>query len=142
MILTLRFKFDAAHRLMEHEGKCRNLHGHTWLIEAVVEGAVKKESGMVVDFQDLKLRVKSVINDYDHAVILNRADRVLPPDYGLKRVLMEGEPTCENLAIRLFTELAMVLHTDLGLCSVRVWESKDASALFTDAMLRREDVGP
>ena len=140
MILTLRFKFDAAHRLMEHGGECRNLHGHTWLVEVVVEGAVRKKSGMVADFQDLKLRFKSVINDYDHAVILNKMDRVLPPDYDLKRVFMNGEPTCENLAIRLFTELARVLHTELGLCSVRVWESKDSSALFTDAMLKREDI--
>ena len=140
MILTLRFKFDAAHRLMHYEGECRNLHGHTWLVEVVIEGAVNKESGMVADFQDLKLRFKSVINGYDHAVILNKADKFLPLDYALKRVLMEGEPTCENLAIKLFTELAKVLHTELGLCSVRVWESKDASALFTDAMLKREEM--
>ena len=139
MIISLRFKFDAAHRLMEHGGECRNLHGHTWLVEVVVEGAVRNQSGMVVDFQDLKLRFKSVIKDYDHAVILNRADKVLPLDYDLKRVLMEGEPTCENLAMKLFKELAEVLHTALGLCSVRVWESKDASALFTDAMSKRED---
>lgn len=128
MTLSLRFRFNAAHRLMKHGGECRNLHGHTWLIEAVVEGAVREPSGMVADFQDLKPRFKSVINDYDHAVILNKADRVLPPDYDLKRVLMEGEPTCENLAAKLFVELAKVLHAELRLSSVRVWESKDASA--------------
>ena len=54
MILALRFKFDAAHRLMNHSGQCRNIHGHTWLVEVMIEGAVKEESGMVVDFQDLK----------------------------------------------------------------------------------------
>lgn len=139
MILSLRFKFDAAHRLMNHAGECRNIHGHTWLVEVVIEGAVKKESGMVADFSDLKLRFKSVIKAYDHAIILNKDDTILPQAYAMKRAYTNGEPTCENLAAQLFKELAEVLHIDLGLCSVRIWESKDASALFMDAMLKREE---
>lgn len=138
MILTLKFKFDAAHRLMNHSGQCRNLHGHTWVVEAVVSGAIKKESGMVVDFQDLKLRFKSVINDYDHAVILNKNDMILPPSYDLKRAYVDGEPTCENLAIQLFRSLVKVLYDELELKSVRVWESENASAIATGSMMARE----
>jgi len=139
MILSLRFKFDAAHRLMHHSGQCRNLHGHTWLVEVVIGGAINKKSGMVADFKDLKLRFMAVINKYDHTTILNKDDTILPPSYDLRRVYVDGEPTCENLSIKLFKELAQVLHTELGLESVRVWESKDASAIATEVMMTREE---
>ncbi len=138
MILTLRFKFDSAHRLMHHDGQCKNIHGHTWAVEVVIEGAVKGESGMVADFHDLKLRFKEVIKNYDHVIILNKADTILSHDFSMKRILMEGEPTCENLAIKLFKGLAEVLLTSLGLRSVQVWESANASAMVTDAMMKGE----
>lgn len=59
MISTIgkTFTFDAAHQLPLHDGKCRNLHGHTYRVEVTVKSEVittGSKSGMVVDFGDIK----------------------------------------------------------------------------------------
>ena len=63
------FRFDAAHYLPEYEGKCRQLHGHSWTLEVEVEGPVG-EGGMVVDFAELKQLVdEKVIRHLDHRLV-------------------------------------------------------------------------
>ena len=54
---------DSAHYLPGH-GKCGKVHGHTYKVEIVIEGD-KKESGMVMDFYDIKKIVKEVMAEYD-----------------------------------------------------------------------------
>jgi len=54
---------DCAHFLPGH-GKCGILHGHTYKVEVVIEG--KNESGMVMDFADLKRSVREILSVYDH----------------------------------------------------------------------------
>lgn len=55
--IAKRFSFDAAHMLPNHDGKCRNLHGHTYLVEVEFSGQLVEsgpKEGMVVDFSDVK----------------------------------------------------------------------------------------
>src|SRR4051794_40657376 len=64
--VTRAFAFEAAHQLPWHEGKCRNLHGHSSRLGVTVEGPLP-EHGVVVDFADLKAVVTAeVIDRYDH----------------------------------------------------------------------------
>lgn len=63
------FTIDAAHFLPNHGGKCKNLHGHTYRIEIELEGQISNETGMIVDFGDLKEKVSPLLNRLDHKLL-------------------------------------------------------------------------
>lgn len=108
------FKFDAAHLLPGYEGKCQNLHGHTWKVEVVVTGRhpLSYES-MVMDFGELKKLVeKYILEQLDHGYI-NDVLKV---------------PTAENLSEYIYQHLFTVLPSGVLLERVRVWESPDSWA--------------
>ena len=132
-MLTMSFKFDAAHRLMLHKGACRNIHGHTWKVEVVWGGYVNEETGMLMDFADIKERVwKQVLEFLDHGVLVNLKD------YDLKAFLkgqkfkyfevLDGDPTCENISKMLFEQIDAAVP--LQLHWVRVWESETAAFAY------------
>ncbi len=65
------FRFEAAHRLPHHDGKCRRLHGHSWVGRVYVKGDrlidTGPKSGMVMDFHDLKAYLTPLLENYlDH----------------------------------------------------------------------------
>ena len=67
MRVRRRFRFEAAHRLPRHPGKCRELHGHSYELLVVVERPVDPHSGMAIDFTDLKRLVRrEVVDRVDH----------------------------------------------------------------------------
>lgn len=70
MLLTKKFSFDAAHRLTNYSGKCKNLHGHTYFLEVTITGEINQKTGMVVDFQIIKNAVEDmVLQKLDHHYI-------------------------------------------------------------------------
>ena len=70
MIIARSFEFQAAHHLPRHPGKCHRMHGHSYRLEVICEGPVDPDSGMVVDFADLRKWVESqVIDVVDHQVL-------------------------------------------------------------------------
>jgi len=122
MRISKSFTFDAAHRLPDYEGKCANLHGHTYTLEVVVEGDVNPASGMVMDFGLLKDVVKTVLENYDHAYLND---------------LMHN-PTAENIIIALFEELSVLLDMQMfsaPLYKLILWETPTSYV-----ELRREDL--
>lgn len=71
--ITKIFTFDSAHTLRHHDGKCRNLHGHTYKLEVTLEGVPQTvdgsnpQSGMILDFGILKEIVRErVLDELDH----------------------------------------------------------------------------
>lgn len=67
MRLEKTFRFEAAHDLPNHKGKCNRLHGHSWILHVFVEGSINPKSGMVIDYGDIKEAVQPLVNDYlDH----------------------------------------------------------------------------
>lgn len=68
--ITKIFTFESAHSLPEHDGKCKNLHGHSYILEVTVGGEIIKEGpkqGMIMDFADISGVVKREILDvWDH----------------------------------------------------------------------------
>ncbi len=126
--ITKVFKFEAAHQLPNHDGKCRNLHGHTYRVELDIEGPVcltdgTPKEGMIVDFSDVsKLFKELVFNVCDHS-FLNES---LPVD----------PTTAENISLWIFDVLNHPITT-LGrgsladapaLTRVRVWETSTSYA--------------
>ncbi|HEX9058876.1 MAG TPA: 6-carboxytetrahydropterin synthase QueD, partial [Clostridia bacterium] len=64
--ITKVFTFDCAHHLNEYEGKCKNIHGHTYKLEVTVKGPVQK-NGLVMDFHDLDAVVENeILEMIDH----------------------------------------------------------------------------
>lgn len=106
--ICVREKFDAAHFLPGYNGKCANLHGHTWLVEVTVRSATLND-GMVIDFADIKALLKNILPD--HTLI----NDTLP------------NPTAENLAQHVYGELKENVP---GLVKVAVWESDSAGAVY------------
>lgn len=109
--LTVKGHFDAAHALRGYEGECRNLHGHTWDVEATVAGDRLDDVGIVYDFKRLKGDLGAVLGIYDHTYL----NEVVPFD--------ALTPTAENLARVVFDALQARVGPEVRLVEVAVWES-------------------
>lgn len=78
-----RFTFEAAHALPRHQGKCRRMHGHSWVGWVEVEGDRLQESGpsagMVMDFGDIAAAVAPMVEEHlDHYVLNESLDMESP----------------------------------------------------------------
>ena len=75
--VTKKFKFETGHALYGHDGKCKNIHGHSYQLEVTVQGKPIADKnnpkyGMVIDFSDLKEIVKKeIVDEFDHATVFN-----------------------------------------------------------------------
>lgn len=150
-IITRKFTFDAAHRLLNHKGKCANLHGHRYVAEITLQAKQLDSLGMVVDFSE----VKKIIGDWidhrwDHNTILHPDDplnRILLQEYSENKNLklpfplldnsnLEGEylnPTVENLTKYLFHQVKALLHNaDYSVVFVKIYETENCSAFYQE----------
>ncbi len=130
-----RFTFCAGHRLVGHEGKCQNLHGHNYVVEIYVTGQEQDEVGRILDFKLLKESCKGWLDDnWDHAFVLWDKD-----DDGLNAIRsshphrvfeLPSNPTAENMAIYLLKEVCPQILDGTGATAwkVRLWESEDTYA--------------
>jgi 6-pyruvoyltetrahydropterin/6-carboxytetrahydropterin synthase len=101
MIVSYTHEIPMGHRLQHHEGKCRFLHGHNYLVEVVVGGVVSEKTGMVIDFSELKRVVRMVFEQFDHAFVLQEGDNILREvdQSDQKIIYLPFPPTAENLAL-------------------------------------------
>jgi len=108
-ILTKIFTFDSAHRLVDYDGKCSNLHGHTYKLEVSIAGD-KDDKGMVIDFGIFKKLVEErVIDLFDHKYL---------------NELMEFNPTAENICEWIWDELEPLIETKgYNLDKIVLWET-------------------
>ncbi|HVP25816.1 MAG TPA: 6-carboxytetrahydropterin synthase [Methanomicrobiales archaeon] len=130
-VTTIIYKevwFDASHRLLHYEGKCRNLHGHRWRVEVWLSGEPDLKTGILVDFN----LIREVVERFDHQVILNREDPMVACLEQFQPVVKtEGDPSSEVLA----GEIRRLLNRECGLSGkgarvtrIRVWESDTCCA--------------
>ena len=140
--ITRRLEFDSGHRIPNHHGQCRHLHGHRYAIEVTLTGEVadhpgKPDDGMVLDFGDIKLLTKQYVVDlWDHAFLVAKEDKSVVdflatlPNH--KTVIMEHVPTVENLANAAFAILQPVFSKAfagrLELSALRVYETPNCWA--------------
>jgi 6-pyruvoyltetrahydropterin/6-carboxytetrahydropterin synthase len=135
--ITRRLEFDAGHRIPDHKSKCRNAHGHRYVLEATIEGSVQEQigrsdTGMVLDFGDLK----TVMNDevaeaWDHAFLVYDQDLLMIQALGLlgpshKTICLPFVPTVENLAHEAFNLIDKSLRTtgnQFSLQRLRLYET-------------------
>lgn len=114
--------FAAAHNLREFHGKCENLHGHNWFVEARVRAKELDKIGLVMDFGVIKKYLNQVLDLIDHQYLND-----LP-------AFKTDNPSSENISLFIFNNLAPLIKEDSGgrvwLHSVSAWESENASATY------------
>ena len=136
---TKRIEFDAAHRIMNHGGMCKMLHGHRYGVEATFSIAsingVGESEGMVLDFAIIKERLGKWINtNWDHNTILDSRDKALGNfiEACTKQTIfyLDMPPTAENLAVFLLKIAREELFWDIGVeCTkIRVYETPTSYA--------------
>lgn len=116
LTITRRFEIDAGHRLIRHESKCRNLHGHRYAFEFELQAAVRlDEVGRIMDFAAVKDRIGAVLDELDHACILQEGDALIPVirKEKLKLVVVAFPPTIEHLVQDVAARVIEVLPVPL-----------------------------
>lgn len=132
---TRRIEFDAAHRILNHESKCKMLHGHRYALEA--KFAAKKLDGLgrVIDFGKVREILGSWIDKHlDHNTILSIKDKILgekiASETGQKIYYLKENPTAENVAKHLLKEICPKLFAkkNVRCVSVKLYETPNCSA--------------
>lgn len=120
--LTVKAEFEAAHYIDGYKGKCQRLHGHNWVVEAVVSGRELDELGMLVDFKVLKSALNEVLDELDHRYL-----NELP-------IFATKNPTAENLARYIFECLStseVFVTSTARLIAIKVYESPRSCVVYT-----------
>ncbi len=136
--ITKQFNFEMAHALLNYDGLCKNIHGHSYKMDITLSGQPindekSPKNGMVMDFGDLKRLVNErVISLLDHALVLNEKTdeqlrRVLKSNYE-KVVVVDFQPTTENLLNFIAAKIEDGLPDNVKLCTVRLRETDSSYA--------------
>ncbi len=137
--ITKEFTFETAHALHGYDGKCKNIHGHSYKLSVTVigepiEDATHVKCGMVIDFGDLKKIVKNeVVDVWDHATILNKNTPHLQlakqlTELGHDIVLVDYQPTSEKMIEDFAVRISSKLPEHMKLHSLKLRETETAFA--------------
>ncbi len=137
--ITKQFSFETGHALFGYDGKCKNVHGHSYKLSVTVIGKPITDSknvkyGMVIDFTDLKKIVREEIVDvFDHATVFNQntphielANELIKRDHHV--ILVDYQPTSENMVIDFAKKIKNRLPSNITLHSLRLQETESSFA--------------
>ncbi|HEU0142040.1 MAG: 6-carboxytetrahydropterin synthase QueD [Bryobacteraceae bacterium] len=115
--------FAAAHQLRNYHGKCENLHGHNYRVRVTIRGRELDETGLVVDFVELKRVMRAVIDKLDHTYL-----NEVPPFDILN-------PSAENVAKYFHDEVSSGLRagdrkTAVEVAEIKIWETDTSTATY------------
>jgi len=128
--VTKEIHFCYGHRLLNYDGKCRNLHGHNGKCVITIEAPELDSLGMVVDFTRIKKVVSSWIDEaLDHRMILHKDDPIIADmrKHHEPIVLFDTNPTAENIAKVIFD---YALSQGLPVAEVTLWETENSYATY------------
>ncbi len=137
--ITKQFNFETGHALYGYDGKCRNVHGHSYKLSVTVIGIPIKDIdhvklGMVIDFGDLKKIVKEeIVDKFDHATVFNKNTPHVElakelTDRGHNVILADYQPTSENMVLDFATKIAARLPENISLFSLKLQETETSFA--------------
>jgi 6-pyruvoyltetrahydropterin/6-carboxytetrahydropterin synthase len=132
---TRRIEFDAAHRVMLHESKCKYMHGHRYVVEATFTAPELDKVGRIVDFGVIKEKLGGWIDtNWDHTTILNKQDKPLGDAIaaltGQSIFYLPTNPTAENMADYLLRHVCTTLfaESELTCQRIRIYETPNCYA--------------
>lgn len=109
-----------AHRLVDYDGPCEELHGHNYRIEVTYSGTELDRIGMLVDFVDVKKAFNEVLEKLDHKYL-----NELP-------AFMNLSPSAENIAYHVYQELKRTTFERAKISCVSVWETPTSVAVYRE----------
>lgn len=115
--ISIKGHFDSCHNLLNYNGKCARAHGHRYTYEVKVKQRINDESGMVIDFKELKSKVKNSLEELlDHSYL----NDILP-----------FNTTAENMVVWMFEYLSKRSLVK-GIVEISLWETPDCAVTITD----------
>lgn len=137
--ITKEFTFETGHALYGYDGKCRNVHGHSYKLAVTVIGTPIDDSsnvkhGMVIDFTDLKKIVKEeIVDPFDHATVFNKNTPHVELAQELKErghdvILADYQPTSEMMILDFANKIKNRLPDNIELFSLRLRETETSYA--------------
>lgn len=137
--VTKQFDFETGHALYGYDGKCRNVHGHSYKLSVTVIGTPIQDNenvkfGMVIDFKDLKKIVKEEIVDvFDHATVFNRNTPHVELAHELESrghsvILVDYQPTSEMMLVDFAAKINSKIPNSIALHSLRLQETGSSYA--------------
>ena len=137
--ITKRFSFEAGHALYGYDGKCKNLHGHSYKLSVTVIGApindkTNPKFGMVIDFTDLKrIVIEEIIDKFDHSTIFNKNTPHIKlaktlKDEGHNVLLVDYQPTTECMVTDFAKKITERLPNNIKLSSLKLQETESSYA--------------
>ena len=120
-VLKIVTDFASAHSLRDYPGDCSRLHGHNWQVEVMVSSQVLDESGITIDFREIKKQTKVVVKRLDHQYL----NEIKPFD-----VL---NPTAENIAKYFFDEIGILINEEnVKVKEVLIWETPRSAVTYSE----------
>jgi len=137
--ITKQFSFETGHALYGYDGKCKNVHGHSYKLSVTVIGKPNTDTtnakyGMVIDFSDLKKIVKEeIVNVFDHATVFNKNTPHVELANELKKrghnvLLVDYQPTSEMMVIDFAKKIKKHLPEHISLHSLKLQETDSSFA--------------
>ncbi|MCX6183652.1 MAG: 6-carboxytetrahydropterin synthase [Flavobacterium sp.] len=137
--ITKQFNFETGHALYGYDGKCKNVHGHSYKLSVTVIGTPITDRnnvkfGMVIDFTDLKKIVKEeIVDQFDHATVFNETTPHVSlakelSDRGHHVILVGYQPTSENMVIDFAEKITRRLPETIQLHSLKLQETDSSFA--------------
>lgn len=137
--ITKQFSFETGHALYGYDGKCKNVHGHSYRLFVTVIGkpitdTTNVKFGMVIDFSDLKKIVKEdIVEVFDHATVFNKntphlelAKELSDRDHNV--LLVDYQPTSEMMVIDFASKISKRLPENIKLHSLKLQETATSYA--------------
>lgn len=128
---------NIAHRLLNYNGPCENIHGHTYHFEIDISSNKLNELGMVVDFNKIKTICDNWIqSNWDHSILIydkdvELIDLIRKLSFGNRYFITEFNTTAENMAKFLFEIFRNELEKEqVKVLEVRVWETETSIATY------------
>jgi 6-pyruvoyltetrahydropterin/6-carboxytetrahydropterin synthase len=131
--ITKEVYFCYGHRLMNHPGKCRNLHGHSVKASISIQQEELNDQGMVCDFSDIRDCVEKYIDQYlDHNFLLHKNDPIIPmlKDNNERYLALNEHPTAEVLSKMIYRHLK---QAGFNVAEVVLWETSSAYACYRES---------
>jgi len=137
--ITKQFDFETGHALYGYDGKCKNVHGHSYKLSVTVIGSPIEDTnnvkcGMVIDFGDLKKIVSSeIVDKFDHSTVFNKTTPHIELAKELKKrghsvILVDYQPTSEKMLVDFAEKIKNRLPKDVKLHSLKLQETGTSHA--------------
>ncbi|HEX7358538.1 MAG TPA: 6-carboxytetrahydropterin synthase [Ignavibacteriaceae bacterium] len=127
MKIAKEFRWEMGHRLPEHFGLCKNIHGHSYKMIVEFEGELDKNQ-MVIDYYDVEKIINPIISKLDHSFMVNKDDKIVLEfleNINSKKVVVDFLATAENICTYLLSEIKKCsLPSNILSLRVRVYETQ------------------